>query len=95
MMKNELMNKIHALVNNEEADARLEKAQSMEEVIEIAAEYGVAVTAEELTGVLVSEDGEIGDEAMELVSGGSLKTIWNHIKSFFKGLASGYDSYVS
>lgn len=95
MMNTEMMKKIRELTNNSEADAKLEQAQSLAEVIEIAAEYGVTVTEAELTGVMTADGGEIGDEALEMVAGGGFKTIWSHIKSFFKGLAEGYDSYVS
>lgn len=52
-------------------EEKLENAESLEEVVRLCAEEGIAVTKEELEAALDSEDeGELNAEQLDNVSGG-------------------------
>ena len=53
-----------------ELEEKLSNAESEEEMIRILNEAGYSVTAEQLKAMAETEDGELGEEALETVSGG-------------------------
>ena len=56
---------------SEELKEKLGKAESLDEVVKILAEEGIAVTKEELEAALAQgENGELSEEALSAVSGG-------------------------
>lgn len=72
---------------NEEMLAKLQKAKTVEEIIDIAKEYGKEVTvekAQELLNQLGGTEGELSDDALEAVAGGGIvDTIKSWVGSLF------------
>lgn len=58
---------------SEALKAKLEAAQTMEDVIQVCAEEGIEVTREQLEAPVPSgPDGELSEDALDNVSGGSV-----------------------
>ena len=77
--------KLIEIINNEEISARIENAESVEEVLQILAENGLETTAEELGILKVGEESELDEESLEAVAGGGkastkIKSWWKKIK---------------
>lgn len=59
----------------ERMEEKLQKAESMDEVVQLCAEEGITVTKEQLEAMLSSEsenEGELSAETLDNVSGGGL-----------------------
>jgi hypothetical protein len=73
------------IIANGDISARIENAESIEEVLQILADNGLETTAEEL-GILKGEEGsELDEESLEAVAGGgkastTIKKWWKKIK---------------
>lgn len=64
---------IEKLLQNEEFKAQLENAKDFKEAAEIYNAYGIDVTEEELKEIIArNESGELGEEALEDVAGGTV-----------------------
>lgn len=82
MTKNEIIEKLNALAENQEFADRAAMAATEEETIALLHEFGVDVTAEalnELMAVVPADaNGELSEDALEDVSGGGLFSwLWN------------------
>lgn len=67
----------------EELKEKLGKAESLDEVVKILAEEGIAVTKEELEAALAQgENGELSEEALSAVSGGRIN--WTIVKAILR-----------
>lgn len=58
-------------LNNEEIAKKFETAESMDDVIATLKDYGVEATEEELMGAIAEEGGELTEDQLENVAGGS------------------------
>ena len=69
------------LLKNEEFVKRFQNAENLEQVQEVCAEFGLQLTAEETQAltkamyVVCAPEGELSEDEMEAVSGGSLLAI--------------------
>lgn len=54
------------------AEAQLEAAETLDEVVRILAEEGTEITKEELITALDAADGELNEDALERVAGGGV-----------------------
>ena len=62
-----------------ELEEKMAQAKSEEEVIQIFADAGIQVTIDQLNAVQTQEDGELNEEALAAVSGGSVWSIVNRL----------------
>lgn len=81
----------------QELEAKIANAVSEEEVLTIFAEAGISVTAEQLNADMESTDGELSEDALDNVAGGSIwyiaKKIWNRYKANrYSGGGRGFSS---
>ena len=68
---------------SEELKEKLGKAESLDEVVKVLAEEGLAVTKEELeTALAQGENGELSEEALAAVSGGRIN--WRAVVKVFR-----------
>lgn len=68
---------------SEELKEKLGKAESLDEVVKVLAEEGLAVTKEELEAALAQgENGELSEEALAAVSGGRIN--WRAVVKVFR-----------
>ena len=68
---------LEELQKDEEFKKQIEDAQSFEEVAEIFKSRGVDVTVEQLkNSIEENKDGELGEEELEDVAGGSIIGLW-------------------
>ena len=88
--------KLAEVMNDVEANEKLEHASGIEEIAAILNEYGVEITAAELKEIIVKSSGEeLSLESLDQVAGGGwFKKTWNnikgHIKSSLNGLFDGF-----
>lgn len=66
---------LEELMQNEEFTAKLEKARDLDEVLAMIRERGIEITTEEITSAYKKlNDGELDENALEDVAGGSIFT---------------------
>ena len=73
------------LIKDEAFKAQLENAKAIGEVVELLKSKGVEVTEEILKGA-VAPEGELGEEALEGVAGGSW---WNYLRALVYNAGGG------
>ena len=61
------------LLNDKELVAKLENAESAQEVSELLAGKGVEISAEQIEAVMAKDQGELSEENLENVAGGAFK----------------------
>ena len=74
MNKQEIMEKVQALMQNEEFKAKLANADSLDEMASYFQNEGIQVTGAELEAAYncAKEDDELSEESLENVAGGGL-----------------------
>lgn len=88
--------KLAEVMNDAEANEKLECASGIEEIVSILNEYDVEITAAELEEILVKSSGEeLSMESLDQVAGGGwFKKTWQnirgHISSALNGLFDGF-----
>ncbi|MCI6434021.1 MAG: hypothetical protein MR828_04520 [Clostridiales bacterium] len=88
--------KLAEVMNDVEANEKLECASGIEEITAILNEYGVEITAAELEEIVVKSSGEeLSLESLDEVAGGgwfkkTWKSIKGHISSALNGLFDGF-----
>ena len=88
--------KFESLANilEKEENIALLQGKNLEETLEILANLGVSVTAEELHefyNFVTEEDAELNEDALAQVAGGvNWKRYWGGLKSTFKGMWDGF-----
>ena len=61
------------LLNDKDLVAKLENAESAQEVSELLAGKGVEISAEQIEAVMAKDQGELSEENLENVAGGAFK----------------------
>ena len=61
------------LLNDKDQVAKLENAESAQEVSELLAGKGVEISAEQIEAVMAKDQGELSEENLENVAGGAFK----------------------
>lgn len=61
-------------LNNEEIANKFDSAESMDDIIATLKEYGVEATEEEVMSAIAEEGGELTEDQLENVAGGSIIT---------------------
>ncbi len=86
--------KFAEIMENEEANAKLDNAGSIENMISIMAEYGLDLTREDVDEMMNNgTSDELDEESLEDVAGGarSWKRAWNTVK---RGAKKVYNEFV-
>lgn len=88
--------KLAEVIDDVEANEKLDRASGIEEIAAILNEYGVEITAAELEEIVVKSSGEeLSLESLDQVAGGGwFKKTWEsikgHIVSTLNGLVDGF-----
>lgn len=92
-----MMNKITAIVNlfaeNEQAEAALKNAKSMEEAVALLAQYGIEMTEEEfLEAAREMSADELSEDMLLMVAGGASgwQKFWRGVRDFFQGFLDAF-----
>ena len=85
-MEEMIINKLQELGNDQEFAAKMQAAESAQDMLSVLAEYGIEATEEALVKALAceamtTEDGELSEEMLGNVSGGG--KVWDWGKSRF------------
>lgn len=74
--------------NHPELEAKLDSAQTLDDVVRICAEAGIPVSREQLEAIdMAAADGELNEDALDAIGGGSL-TGWIVPWLFFRRRSS-------
>lgn len=79
------------LETNAEAEAALKKAATVDEAVATLCHYGVDITAEEFVQIgREVTSGELSEDMLMMVSGGSWKGFWSGLRDFFQGFLDAF-----
>ena len=84
MSKEEIIAKLSELADNAEFEEAVTNAETVEEMIDVMAGYGIQITVRELGEIMATVTGELDEDSLEDVAGGyirpvdprTLKKIW-------------------
>jgi len=90
-MKDKLEQIGKLFAENENAEATLKSAKTVEEAVALLKELGVDITVEEFKelGKEITSD-ELSEDMLAMVSGGSWKGFWRGVRDFFQGFLDSF-----
>ena len=92
-MNNKLEQIVQLFADNENAEAQLKQAKTVEDAVAILAQYGIDLTVDEFKeiGREVTND-ELSEDMLEFVSGGKgfWSKAWRGVKDFFHGFLDAF-----
>ena len=90
-MENKINQIVQLFAENDQAEAALSQAKTVDEAVALLVQYGVDITVEEFVkiGKEITSD-ELSEEMLMLVAGGSWKGFWKGVKDFFQGFLDAF-----